>query len=262
MKRLGKETGDEGLLRAFVDGDWGNDKKTRKSRTGAFVEMNGMLVCWVTCMQTSIALSSTESEYNGIIIVGKIIVWMRNLLSEMGFTPKQPSEFLLKRLEDTWDEAATGLDSTKLMVDNQAAIRLVNNGMRGKNSRHYEIHAHKAAEWVLRGILTVGFVGTEDQPADLLTKALGRTKFGPFLERIMGDPELQSYFEKAIANFCKLPPGFTSPQKPILDPVKRYKASVQIRNGTMTTTIRAGSRKNAAEMESAMGEMGGRLERQ
>ena len=48
-------------------------------------------------MQTSVALSTTESELNGFVILGKEIVWLRNFLAEVGLTPKEPATVFLKQ---------------------------------------------------------------------------------------------------------------------------------------------------------------------
>ena len=109
--------------------------------------------------------------------------------------------------------------------------------------------------------ISIHKIGTEDQPADFLTKILGRVKFGPFLERIMGDPVLQAYFERAHASLCGVPPLLNrslAAGRRVVNPVTKYNATVRLHNGVMVMTMRTGSRKNARDVVALLsGEAGG-----
>ena len=56
----------------------GLDEINSKSRNGGFVELWGMVIHWFSEMQTNVAKSSIESEYNGILSVSTMLVWMYN----------------------------------------------------------------------------------------------------------------------------------------------------------------------------------------
>jgi len=56
---------------------------------------------------TILALSSTEAEYIGMYEASKIIIWLRQILSQLGYPPTEP---------------------TILYEDNKSAIQIVHNG--------------------------------------------------------------------------------------------------------------------------------------
>jgi hypothetical protein len=51
------------VLECFTDADWASDKSDRKSISGHVVKFFGNVVLWTSKKQSSIALSSCESEY-------------------------------------------------------------------------------------------------------------------------------------------------------------------------------------------------------
>jgi hypothetical protein len=53
--------------------------------------MGGGAVNWSSKLQSIQALSSGEAEYVGSANAGQEISWMRNLLSQLGFTQTLPS---------------------------------------------------------------------------------------------------------------------------------------------------------------------------
>jgi hypothetical protein len=52
----------EGLI-AYTDLDWAADQIKRRSTTGYFATLAGGIICWQSCLQKTVALSSTEAEY-------------------------------------------------------------------------------------------------------------------------------------------------------------------------------------------------------
>lgn len=64
-----------------------------------------------------------------------------------------------------------------LHCDNASAIKLAKNPVFHARTKHLEIHHHFVRERVLEGELRVQHIRTQQQPADILTKVLPRTKF-------------------------------------------------------------------------------------
>ena len=60
-----------GGLVGFADSDWASDPVTRKSTTGYLVKLTNGVFCWNSCVQKSIALSSTEAEYMSLSDVSR-----------------------------------------------------------------------------------------------------------------------------------------------------------------------------------------------
>jgi hypothetical protein len=65
----------------------------------------------------------------------------------------------------------------ELLIDNQSVIALSKNSVFHDRSKHIDIHFHFIRECVEEGRIKLNYVGTENQLADLLTKALGRVRF-------------------------------------------------------------------------------------
>lgn len=63
-----------------------------------------------------------------------------------------------------------------LNVDNKSAISLSKNPVFHDRSKHIEIRYHFIRECVENGKIQIEFVLSEEQLADVLTKALGRVK--------------------------------------------------------------------------------------
>jgi hypothetical protein len=53
--------------------------------------MNGGAVCWRSKLQTIVALSSTEAEYVGATPAVQEVIWLRDLLCELGIVDSSPS---------------------------------------------------------------------------------------------------------------------------------------------------------------------------
>ena len=64
--------------------------------------------------------------------------------------------------------------------DNQGSIFIAQNPVTEKRSKHVDIWYHYIREVIERGLVEVNYIPGEDNPADLLTKNLGRVKFEKF----------------------------------------------------------------------------------
>ncbi|XP_062224593.1 secreted RxLR effector protein 161-like [Phragmites australis] len=65
-------------------------------------------------------------------------------------------------------------DTVKLNVDNQSALALSKNPVLHERSKHIDVHYHFIRECLDNRSVSADFIGTNDQLADLLKKALGR----------------------------------------------------------------------------------------
>ena len=72
----------------------------------------------------------------------------------------------------------------KLMVDNQSAITLSKNPVHHNCTKHIDTRYPFIRECVEYKKIEIAFVRTEDQLADMFTKALGRMKFQKMRGRI------------------------------------------------------------------------------
>jgi hypothetical protein len=63
------------------------------------------------------------------------------------------------------------------MCHNQSTIKLSKNPFFHHKTKHFEVDWHFIQKKVEEKIVQVDFINTMKQPADMLTKALGRIKF-------------------------------------------------------------------------------------
>jgi hypothetical protein len=68
------------ILSAYSDSDWAGDLDERKSRSEYLILLNTSPIIWVSKLQVSVALSSTEAEYVALSLTSRDVIWLRSLL--------------------------------------------------------------------------------------------------------------------------------------------------------------------------------------
>ena len=149
----GDERASPEVFRAYSDADHAGCLDTRRSTSGFLIKMGSGAVSWSAKKQTTVADSSTEAEYVSASSAGREILWMRNLLTEIGVEVKGPSP---------------------LMVDNQSALRVLKNPEHHGRMKHIDVKYHWVRDSVKRGDIEVHFLPTHDMIADIFTKPLPR----------------------------------------------------------------------------------------
>jgi len=158
------ETYDEILrLHGFSDASWGNDVDTRKSTTGYVFFLSDGVISWGSKKQSTVALSTTEAEYMALTEAAKEAIWLRRILSELGFTRQEP---------------------TVVYEDNQPAIALTNNPVHHGRTKHIDIKHHFVRSRVESQEIRVEYVPTDEMVADVLTKPLSGPTFAKMVERM------------------------------------------------------------------------------
>jgi hypothetical protein len=74
----------------YVDASFAGDADTRRSSTGYIFKIAGGPVSWQSRMQTSVALSSMESEYMAASAVAQKAMWHNRLIGQLGFNTPHP----------------------------------------------------------------------------------------------------------------------------------------------------------------------------
>eukprot|EP00253_Pinus_taeda_P028262 PITA_28262 len=144
------------LLVGFTDSDWAGDPDDRKSTAGYFFTLGSGPITWACKKQAAISLSSAEAEYRGAVEASKEALWLRQILSEFGFEQQHP---------------------TTLWCDNQSAIQLCKDPVQHQRSKHIELNMHFIRKLIHDHVLEVQYCSTDDQVADIFTKALTEAKF-------------------------------------------------------------------------------------
>ena len=167
--------GRDANITSFSDSDLGGCRKTRKS-TGEYCIFLGFGVidwCSKLELQNSVASNVYESEYMILSDLSKAILSIRWLLYQTNIAP------LVTR------------QSSTIICDNMAAIRLALNAGGTKRSKHIAIRYHVVRELVAAGVVTIEHVVSTENVGDIFTKALGRVKFHKFAHMLFGYSEVQ-----------------------------------------------------------------------
>jgi hypothetical protein len=144
-------------ITGYSDADWAGDKDTRKSTSGYLFMMNGGPISWRSRRQRVNALSSCESE-------------MIALCSAV-----QEGLYLTQAMKQVQQNTPT----IEVLTDNQATIQVVKKdaGSWGDKLKHMANRYFFVANVVKEGEIGVGYVPSEENLADCLTKALGNQIF-------------------------------------------------------------------------------------
>lgn len=153
----------EGPIEGFCDSDWAGCVDTRRSTSGFVWIMNGGAICWRSRLQSIVALSSTEAEYVGATPAVQEIIWLRDLLYELGVADSSPS---------------------LLNMDNRGAVSLTRGAGDSNRTKHIDIRYHFIRSHVEDKRIKVQYTPTDEMIADILTKNLGRGKHDYFVTKL------------------------------------------------------------------------------
>jgi hypothetical protein len=100
-----------------------------------------------------VILSSAETEYVALCEATTEIIFLRQLLSDIGFEQAKP---------------------TIIYEDNMACIAMSNGNANHKHSKHIDVRYHFTREQIIMKRLLVIYCKTEEMIADVLTKGLDK----------------------------------------------------------------------------------------
>ena len=147
------------MLHGYVDTDWASDMNNCKSILGFMFMLAGGAISWSSKKQGAVALSSTESEYIAGAHAAKEAIWLRQLLSNLGYGTHLP---------------------TLLRIDNQSAITIAKNPEFHDRTKHIDVRYHYLRQKYESSEIALNYTPTHAQPADVLTKGLGHEKHDQF----------------------------------------------------------------------------------
>jgi hypothetical protein len=153
-------------LHAYTDSDWGSDKDTRRSTSGTIVLMAGGPVNWMSKLQPIVALSSMEAEYIAAFFAVQDIVWILQLLRDIGLQRSRP---------------------IPVHIDNMSARQLAMNPVHHQRSKHIDIKYHWLRDQVAASRVVLIHTDTTDQRADFLTKSVSGVIFHKHVNCVMVD---------------------------------------------------------------------------
>ena len=142
-------------LVAYTDSDCGGCNQNRKSTSGGCQFLGGRLVSWQCKKQTSVAISTCEAEYVAAGSCCSQVLWMQQQLRDYGLNFTQ----------------------TPIYIDNQSTMSITNNPVKHSKTKHIEIRHHFIRDCAEKNLIKLVKVPTEDNFADLFTKAFDRSRF-------------------------------------------------------------------------------------
>jgi hypothetical protein len=140
----------ENQLWGYVDSDWAGCPDDRRSTSGYVLMLNGAAISWRSKRQSVHALSSAEAEFIAASSVVQEVIFLRRLLSELGF-PQQTS--------------------TPIFADNETCIRWSQGAVGGsERAKHIDLRRHFVHAASDQGILQLRKVDSKLNSSDILTK--------------------------------------------------------------------------------------------
>ena len=109
--------------------------------------------------QAVVSRSSTEAEYRSMASVVAELQWLRTLLNELHLPL---------------------INVPTIYCDNQSTVMLTSNPILHQRTKHFELDLHFVREKVTQGVIAVHHIPSEEQTADVLTKAVSSSRF-PYL---------------------------------------------------------------------------------
>ena len=143
-------------LLGYSDSDWAGSVDDMRSTTGFCFSFGSGVFSWCSKKQDVIAQSTAEAEYAAATAAVNQAIWIRKLLADLHMKQNEP---------------------TQIHVDNQAAISISNNPVFHGRTKHFKIKLYFLREVQKEGEIILHYCRTEDQTADVLTKALPKARF-------------------------------------------------------------------------------------
>ena len=136
-------------VKIWVDADWASCRRTRRSTSGGIIAAGSSILTHYNRTQSTVALSSCESELHSLVTGINELIFVCNLIREMGFTVK----------------TLCAMSDNKAAIDNLARLGV------GK-LKHVSLRSLHLQELCRRKLVVVRKVPGGDNWTDVLTKAV------------------------------------------------------------------------------------------
>ncbi|KAM2677793.1 hypothetical protein EV1_004297 [Malus domestica] len=167
----------DAILVGFCDADWAGSEDDCRSTSGYAFSFGSGIFSWASVKQNTVALSTAEAEYVSAAKATAQAIWLRFVLDDFG---------------------EMQADATPLFCDNMSAISMVKNPVFHQKTRHINRKFHFIREALQEGVINVKFCRSEEQLADIFTKALPKDRFN-YLRMKLGVKPVSSLGE-AVEN--------------------------------------------------------------
>ncbi|KAB2602155.1 hypothetical protein D8674_003160 [Pyrus ussuriensis x Pyrus communis] len=155
--------GKSAVLIGYCDSDWAGSIDDMKSTSGYAFSLGSGVFSWASVKQNTVALSTAEAEYVSAAGATSQAKWLRFVLEDFGEEQVEP---------------------TVLMCDNTSAIAIAKNPVFHQKTRHISRKFHFIRDAIQENEIELVYCKSEEQMADILTKALPKEKFNYFREML------------------------------------------------------------------------------
>ncbi|KAM1049175.1 hypothetical protein ACFX2C_028302 [Malus domestica] len=162
--------GKNAMLIGFCDSDWGGSVDDSKSTSGYAFSFGSGVFSWASVKQNCVALSTAEAEYISASEATAQAIWLRFVLEDFG-------------------EMQT--EATPVHCDNTAAIAITKNPVFHQKTKHIDRRYHFIKNALQEGIIDLVYCPTNEQVADIFTKALSKDRFN-YLRDMLGVKSAQN----------------------------------------------------------------------
>ena len=195
LERIGqylKGTMDKGLIlrptsvldfECYVDADFAGlysfediaDPSCVKSRTGFVICIAGCPIVWSSKLQTDVAGSTMEAEYNALSMAMKDVIPLQELFKSVGHSIGL-------------DDETRSTFKTTVWEDNMGCLKLARlaPGQYTPRSKHYAVKYHWFRSKLQETRTTIEHIESKNQKADILTKGLPAQIFKEIRKLLMG----------------------------------------------------------------------------
>jgi len=151
-------------LAGYVDPDHANDEDDRKSFSGYcfFLDDKSAAISYSSKKQSLVAQSTMESETVALSHAAKEALRLRQLCYD------------LQVFGDP--ESPTTPSISMINSDSDSALKAIKNPVFHARTKHFDMRHHFIRDVVAKGELCMGYIPGDENPADIFTKSLDRSK--------------------------------------------------------------------------------------
>ena len=147
----------------YIDSDFQLDIDFRKSTSGCVFNLGGGAISWRSVKQSCIVDSTMEAEYVVACEAAKEAVWLKKFIYDLGVV----------RMEQV---------PITLFCDNSGAVAQYKDPRNHKKGKYIERKYHIIRDIIAHGDIVVAKIGSANNLANPLTKALPQRTFESHLE--------------------------------------------------------------------------------
>jgi hypothetical protein len=152
-------------LYGYSDSDWAMYIRHRRSISGMVFFLGGAVIAWKTRVQSTVSLSTAESEFLAASDSGRLAIFIRDVMTELG---------------------QSKIQATTIYEDNDACIKLEDSSAPTRQTRHITIHDFALQDWTERDLVTLVSCPSNANASNMFTQQVGKILFTRHTDHISG----------------------------------------------------------------------------